>query len=231
MLPSSLTHPQRAIEAAAYTPETLGDTSALFCDPHALNLPDLLEGAETIARVLCRAGHAAAALPVFAVWEWAARRVSRSMHHTVRCRVARVHALCTLGLLREACAVTAALMRGQDLPDADADRDALLGDGDACPALAAALHPGAPENRAAVNFLMSRAVPVAVCEAYGGWACAQVALARVRVLTALAAMPYSWDGRDAAAAAWQAADAPAPAKVCCGFWVGVCWPAQCEFLA
>lgn len=217
VLPSSLSHPQRAIGTATYTPATLSEGTNLFSNPHALNMPELLEGTETLARVLMRAGRLTEALPVLSIWEWAARRVARSLLDTVRCRIARVHTLCRLGLVREACAVTAALMRGRDLPDPDTDRDAVFGGlgAEAVPELSAALHPGAVGNRAAANLLMCGEVPDAVAEAYGPWACAQVALARVKVLSALAAAPYSWDGLDPAAAAWQQADEPAPAKVLC----------------
>lgn len=216
MLPSSLSHPQRAVDTASYTPAALAEGCNLFRDAHALNMPDLLEGAETVARVLARAGRPLAALPVLSIWEWAACRVARSLTQTLRCRVARVHSLCSLGLLREACAVAGTLMQGRGLPDPDTDRDAVFpgvpADA-ACPDLSAALHPGAAENRAAVNYLMCGELPEAVADAYGPWLCAQVALARVKVLSALAAVPYCWDGLDPAAESWQRADEPPPAKV------------------
>lgn len=216
VLPTSLSHPQRAVDTAAYTPAALAEGCNLFHDAHALNMPDLLEGAETVARVLTRAGHALTALPVFSIWEWASCRVARSLQQTVRCRVARVHALCSLGLLREACAVVCGLMQGRGLPDPDTDRDAVFPAALAaavCPDLRSALHPGAAENRAAVNYLMCGEVPEAVAGAYGPWLCAHVALARVKVLSSLAAVPYCWDGLDPAAESWQRADEPPPAKV------------------
>eukprot|EP00892_Ulva_mutabilis_P009551 jgi/Ulvmu1/6969/UM033_0026.1 len=222
VLPSSLSHPQRAADAAEYTPVALAEGSNLFRDPYALNMPDLLEGLETVARVLTTAGQHLAALPVLSMWEWAARHVSRSQQHTVRCRIVRVHVLCDLGLLREAARVTSALMRGAELPDPDTARDAVFyGGSDAAGAgaeaaelrLRAALHPGAEGNRGVMNYLMCGEVPKVVAAAYGQWASAHVALARVKLLSALACVPYSWDGRDPAAAAWQAAEEPPPAKV------------------
>ena len=227
VLPSSLSHPQRAVDTAGYTPAELAKGVNLFSDPHALNMPDLLEGLETVARVLTTAGHCLPALPVLSMWEWAARHVCRSLQQTVRCRIVRVHALCRLGLLREAAAVTAVLMRGTLLPHPDTSRNAVFPVGSSAAAagvadshamLRATLHPGAAGNRAAINDLMCGGVQPAVAAAYGPWACAQVALARVRVLSALACVPYAWEALDPAAASWQSPDDPPPEKVVSTAW-------------
>jgi hypothetical protein len=65
ILPSSLSHPQRAIDTAAYTPvhvggEREGDSGVtgkdVFRDPYELNLPDVILGLEAVSRTLVSAG-------------------------------------------------------------------------------------------------------------------------------------------------------------------------------
>ena len=65
ILPSSLSHPQRAIDTAAYTPVHIGgdregDSNVtgkdVFRDPYELNLPDVLLGLEAVCRTLVNAG-------------------------------------------------------------------------------------------------------------------------------------------------------------------------------
>lgn len=65
ILPSSLSHPQRAIDTAAYTPVHIGtdqegDSAVsgkdVFRDPYELNLPDVLLGLEAVSRTLVNSG-------------------------------------------------------------------------------------------------------------------------------------------------------------------------------
>ena len=65
ILPSSLSHPQRAIDTAAYTPAHIGGAQEgdsavtgkdVFRDPYELNLPDVLLGLEAVSRTLVNSG-------------------------------------------------------------------------------------------------------------------------------------------------------------------------------
>lgn len=65
ILPSSLSHPQRAVDTAAYMPvhiggDAQGDSSVtgkdVFRDPYELNLQDVMCGLESVSRALVNAG-------------------------------------------------------------------------------------------------------------------------------------------------------------------------------
>jgi hypothetical protein len=196
---SSLSHPQREIDFAMYTPTCLCTGTDLFTDPFGLNLPDLLDGVETLARVLLQAGEALRALPVLSLFEWAAYHVHRSSHATLKCRFLRVEALCALGRLSEAYAVTFGLMHGSELPDSHISRDlTFAGPDGTIPAVAAVQpfrstdHPGSVVNKEAVAALAQGRMRQEIASHYGPWVCAQVMCARARVLIALGCVPFQW---------------------------------------
>jgi hypothetical protein len=80
-------------------------------------VPDLLAGLEAVASTLLDQDLPLDALPVICLWEHVARHVVRMLAPTVLARCARVHALCTLGLLGEAAVGVWGLMVAYNLPD------------------------------------------------------------------------------------------------------------------
>lgn len=127
------------------------------------------------------------------------------MHDTVRCRLRRVEALVSLGLLGPASEVLISLLSGQRLPDATLDSDLVVREegsvgkplaADLSPPIApfnARLLPGDAANRPAIAAIADpAALPAAVDILYGSWAVAHLDLARAAFLTRLGALPNLW---------------------------------------
>ena len=129
----------------------------------------------------------------------------RSVHDTVRCRLRRVQALISLGLMGPASEVLLSLLSGRGLPDATLDSDLVVRDeGSAGKPLAskppapiapfdARLLPGDMANRPAIAAIANPAeLPTPVDLLYGSWAVAHLDLARAAFLTRLGALPNLW---------------------------------------
>jgi hypothetical protein len=197
----SVTHPQRALDFADYTPVAIweGPKGSLFNDPYALNAPDVADGLESISGIAVEGGHQLEALPVMALWEWVCTHATRDAAAVVRTRIVRARALCDLGLLREAFDVTTSLMTGSGLPDPLGGGGIVhkRTDGTPCaPARAPCFHPGKfpgdSKNLPAVAYLCRGSVDMAVAAHLGAWAVARVTLARCQLLHALGRVPCAW---------------------------------------
>jgi hypothetical protein len=189
----SLNHPQRLIDFASYAPLIICEDRDLFLDQFALNVTDMIAGVDTIVANLIDCGCALECLPCIAIWEWAAQHVTRSSRQVVRCRLMRVRALCALGCLADAHAVTTSLMVGARLPDAHCPRDVPIANSrKARPRLKSSQSAGADESADAVQLISKGGMPQEVAELYGAWACAQVVMARAAILQALGRYPYPW---------------------------------------
>ena len=129
----------------------------------------------------------------------------RSVHQTVRCRLRRVQALVSLGLVGPASEVILGLLTATALPDPMLDSDLIVrGEADAgkpltadppakIPPLDARLLPGDAANRPAIAAIADpAALSPAVDSLYGSWAVARLNLARAAVLTRLGAIPNLW---------------------------------------
>ena len=230
----SVTHPQRAVDFASYTPAALSEgASELFCDARELDAAEVASGAQAVAAALLRGGAPLEALPVVALWEWMARDVARDAAMTVRARLARARALTDLGLLQDAYSVVTRLMTGVGLPDALGGGPLVLHLPDGAPYnpvpiphFLANERPGAPANKAALEFLAQGGMHVAVSTQLGPWAVAQVALARCRVLHALGRVPHAWshlDPRDGAPMR-EGAQQPDKVRMCTCLSPGIAMP-------
>jgi hypothetical protein len=217
----SLTHPQRAVDFAAYTPVAIREGSArgLFVDAHALSARDCAAGAQAIVAALLRAECALEALPVAALWEWLAERVLRDAAATVRARIARACALCDLGLLGAAYDTITLLMTGSGLPEPLSKGFVVhrLVEGGPyvppdIPTFHPSKHPGDAANKAAIDFVCRGGVHAAIASHLRPPAVAELTLMRCRFLHGLGAVPCLWAKHNVHGEALQNGERP-PEKV------------------
>lgn len=139
------------------------------------------------------------ALPVIALWEHMASHVTRSLHTTVLCRIARVRALVSLGLMQQAASVLAGLLAGSHLPDTTLDSDLIIKgeDGIPLPQQAAVAFqnnvlPGDPANKDALALIADSELNPALDKLYGSWLVAHLTMARASFLMKAGGTPNQW---------------------------------------
>ena len=118
----------------------------------------------------------------------------------MRCRLLRIEALCALGRARDAYTFTASLMRGEQLPQPHCSTAMWFQDEAGVPLpppkplpdFCEAALPGDAVNKDAVGLLTNGGMHAEIEAFYGPWACAQIALARARVLLLLGGVPCLW---------------------------------------
>jgi hypothetical protein len=130
-------------------------------------------------------------------------RVSRSIQHTVRCRLLQIRALTQLGFLEGASRQLLSLLSGTGLPDPttgwelvirDENGQTLGGTGQpqTTSPLRSDLLPGHPLNQPTISIIAQKPLPQALDVLYGTWAVAHINLARACFLMRLGSVPNLW---------------------------------------
>lgn len=147
---------------------------------------------ETLSRAAVANSLSSLALPLLALTEHLASRVTRSLSLTVLSRVLRVRLLCNLGCLAPASLVLVRLIDGAGLPSRSRGGEELMLRGEdgvavprpgaALPRYRAALHPAHPSNRPVVLYVATQEVHPSVQGVYGAALLTQLQLARADFL-------------------------------------------------
>jgi hypothetical protein len=190
---TTASHPARLLDFADFRPTALWENAPLFQDPYALSANCAADGAEAAAAVLIHASLALEALPLLTFSEYLAMSIFKCPRRTVLCRLVRIDALTSLGLLSEAHATLSSLLSGTLLPTPRCGRGSVpLPAASAATRFHARCYPGSAENKAAIAEVVQGTMSGELVAWLQPWLCAEIALARCRWLYSVARVPYLW---------------------------------------